>query len=129
MGLLKSANLEDYATASHYLQVPEDRSIDLEQLTRQLRGLRRYFEGDIALLSDNPNGTLERGLPPGEFRAGTLHVGNAYVNVILVRVPDPAAGKIWLISKESVTSAAKLLQGVKREPPTGLARLLPAALT
>lgn len=129
MGFLKSLSREDYTTAAQYLQPPDDHGTNLEQLMRQLRVLRRNFNGDIALLSDDPTGDVEPGLPQGEVRAGSFQAGSTTADVILVRVDDPAAGKIWLISKGTLASAAKLVQVVKREPPALIVRVLPAALT
>lgn len=129
IGFLKRVNRGDYSGATHYLQAPTGRTGNLEEEVKQLRALRGHFEGSIALLSDDPEGALEPGLPPGEVRAGRFHVASSTADVILVRVDDPAAGKIWLISKETLESAARLIQMAKREPPNVIARFLPRALT
>jgi MscS family membrane protein len=68
------------------------------------------------------------GLPPGEVRAGVLKVGATTVDVILVRVDDPASRKIWLISKETVASIPQLYTQIEREAPTIVERMVPAAL-
>ena len=129
MGFLKNESRQDYAAAALYLQAPEDGSANLEQQLKQLRALRPNFKGDIAHLSNDPNGILERGLPPGKVRAGMFQVGDRTSDVIMVRVDDPAVGKIWLISRESVASAAQLLETEQKEKPTFVDRILPAALT
>ena len=87
------------------------------------------FKSNIALLSDDPNGTVEPGLPPGQVRAGVLTVGNTAVDVILVRVDDPASGKIWLFSKDTVASVPKLYAQMESEAPTAFDRIMPAGLT
>jgi MscS family membrane protein len=129
MGFLKNEGRADYAAAALYLQAPEGRGTNLDQQLKQLRALRPNFKGDIGHLSNDPNGILERGLPPGEVRAGMFQVGDRTSDVIMVRVDDPAAGKIWLISKESVTGAAQLLEAAEKQKPTVVDRILPAALT
>jgi MscS family membrane protein len=129
MGFLKNEGLEDYAAAALYLQAPAGRRTNMEQQIKQLRALRRTFKGDIGHLSNDPAGSAENGLPPGQVRAGTLQVGDATSDVILVRVDDPTAGKIWLISKETVAGAAKLLAIEEKVPPTLMERALPAVLT
>ena len=129
MGFLKCLNRGDYADAALYLQEPATSGATLQQPLSQLRVLHRYFKGDIAHLSDEPNGTLEQGLPMGQVRAGTFQVGDTTSDVILVRVDDPAAGKIWLISQQTVESLAKLSEALEKEQPTLVARILPAALT
>ncbi len=129
MGFLKSLNRGDYADTALYLQEPATSGVTLQQRLSQLRALRRYFKADIGHLSDDPNGTSERGLPMSQVRAGTFHVGNTTADVILVRVDDPSAGKIWLISKQTVESLTKLSEALGNEPPTLVARILPTALT
>ena len=63
MGFLKYALLEDYEIAGRYLQpVP---GMNLEQRVKELRALHQRFTGDIALLTDDPNGIVENGLPLG----------------------------------------------------------------
>jgi hypothetical protein len=80
-------------------------------------------------LSDDPAGIVEAGLPPGQVRAGTLVVGGATTEIILVRVDDPAAGNIWLVSKETVASIPQLYAQMEGEAPTLADRVVPAALT
>ncbi len=90
------------------------------------------LRGNIGLLSDDPNGTVEPGLPPGQMRAGVLSVGGTTADVILVRVDDPTSGKIWLISKDTVANFPKLYAQLDSEAPTTsdrIAPLIPAALT
>jgi MscS family membrane protein len=129
MGFLSSENRGDYATAALYLQTPAGQSASVERQLKQLRALHQNFNGDLALLSDDPNGSLDRGLPPGEVRAGKFQVGDATSDVILVRVDDPTAGKIWLMSNESVAGAEALFKIKEKEQPSLIDRILPDALT
>jgi MscS family membrane protein len=129
MGLLKSAEHEDYETAARYLQPTPDRDTNLAERAKELQALHQKFKGKIDLLSNDPNGTIEPGLPPGEVRAGVLTVSGAAVDVILVRVDDPTSGKIWLISKETVANLPKLYAQMESEAPTAADRIIPAALT
>src|SRR5271169_1157380 len=94
MGLLKYAEHRDFATAAHYLQPTPGQDTDLVQSARELQALHAKFKGNIDLLSDEPNGSVEAGLPPGEVRAGVIEVGATTVDVILVRVDDSDSGKI-----------------------------------
>jgi MscS family membrane protein len=129
IGLLKHTGTGDFATAARYLQPPPGQELDLVQLVRQSRALRRAFRGDIALLSNDPEGLVEPGLPPGQVRAGTLVVGDTSTDVILVRVDDPQFGKIWLVSQETVAQLPALLAKIQQERPSTLDRIMPAALT
>jgi MscS family membrane protein len=128
-GLLKSIERGDYDNAARYLQSTPGRNTNLAQRAKELHALQGRFEGNIGLLSDDPNGTVEPGLPPGQVRAGVLVAGGTTADVILVRVDDLTSGKIWLISEETVASIPKLYAQIGSEAPTVADRIVPAALT
>jgi len=129
IGLLKCTERGDYENAALYLQPTPGSNTNLTQRAREFRALQRSFKSNIALLSDDPNGAVEPGLPPGQVRAGVWAAGGATVDVILVRVNDPASGKIWLISRETVAKLPELYAQMESETPTAGSRLVPAALT
>jgi MscS family membrane protein len=129
MGLLKCTESEDYETAARYLQPTPGQDTNLVQRAKELYALHGRFKGSVGLLSDDPNGAVEPGLPPGEVRAGVLAVGGATLDVILVRVNDPESGKIWLVSKETVANIPTLYAQMKTEAPTLADRIVPAGLT
>ena len=130
MGLLKSSERGDYETAARYLQPTAGQRKNLAEVAQQFHALQGYFKGNVGLLrSDDPNGTVEPGLPPDEVRAGVLVVGGMTVDVILVRVDDPSSGKIWLISKKTVASIPTLYAQMESEAPTVVDRIIPSALT
>lgn len=126
IGLLRCEEREDFETAARYLQAPPGQGANLAKLAREMRS-RLDFKGNINLLSDDPNGTVEPGLPPGQIRAGVLAAGDTTVDLILVRVDGPS-GKIWLVSKETVASIPKLFAQVEGEAPTAAERIMPPAL-
>jgi MscS family membrane protein len=128
MGLLKYIEREDYENAARYLQPTPTRNTDLIQRAKEFQALQQSFKSSIALLSDDPNGTVEPGLSPGQMRAGVWAVGGSTVDVILVRVDDPALGKIWLLSKETVANIPEVYAQMESEAPTVVDRVLPAAL-
>ncbi len=129
LGLLKCTERGDYENASLYLQPTPGRNTHLTQRAKEFRALQRAFKSNIALLSDDPNGTVEPGLPPGQIRAGVWTVGGTTVDVILVRVDDPDSGKIWLISRETVARIPELFAKMESEAPSAVDRLAPGALT
>ncbi len=96
---------------------------------KELEALRSAYKGNIALLSDDPNGTVEDGLPPGEVRAGALAVGDTTTDVILVRVDDPTSGKIWLVSKETVAKIPELYAQIASEETPAVEGTVPPGLT
>jgi MscS family membrane protein len=129
MGLLKYEERRDFANAARYLQPANEQDANLVQRAEELQALHSKFKGDIGLLTDDPDGTIEDGLPPGYVRAGVLAVGSTTTDVILVRVDDPESGKIWLISKETVASIPDLYAQMTGEGPTLSDRIVPAAMT
>lgn len=128
MSLLKYGERQDFTTGARFLQPVPGQNIDLVQLAREIRALRHKFKGNIDLLSDDPNGTVEAGLPPGEVRAGVYTVGGATTDVVLVQVDDPKFGKIWLVSKDTVAKIPDLYAQVESEGPTAADRIVPASL-
>ena len=118
MGLLKYSASQDFSNAARYLQPTPGHDTSLVQRAKELQALHSRFKGDIALLSDDPNGNVEAGLPLGQVRAGVLVVGATTTDVILVRVDDPASGNIWLVSKETVASIPQLYAQMESEAPT-----------
>lgn len=129
MGLLKYETKKDFATATQYLQPTQAGETDLVQRAKELQELLSRFEGKIALLSDDPEGTVEANLPPGQARAGVFVVGETTVDLILVRVGSRDSGKIWLVSGETVAKIPGLYAQMKGEAPTVAKRIVPAALT
>ena len=87
------------------------------------------FQGNLNLISDDPNGSVEAGLLVGQERAGVITVGGTTADMILVRVDDPVAGKIWLISRASLESIPKLYARLEREKPTEASRIRLALLS
>jgi MscS family membrane protein len=129
MGLLKYVARQDLATAARYLQLLPGQNINLVQLAEEFQALHSRFKGDVDLLSDDPEGTVEAGLPPGQVRAGVISVGGTTVDVILVRVDDPEFGKIWLVSQKTVARIPDLYAQMQSEGPTLADRIVPAALS
>jgi MscS family membrane protein len=129
VGFLKHAGDDDLVTAARYLQLDPGQGADLVQLARDLHALRSKFKGNIDLLSDEPNGSAEAGLPAGQVRAGVIEVGATTVDVILVRTNDPESGKIWLISKDTVARIPELYAQMESERPTSADRIATFALS
>jgi len=129
MGLLKYEARGDFATAARYLQPPVGPKTNLTQLVQQAQALRHAYKGDVILLSNDPEGTVEAGLPPGQVRAGVFAVGNTTVDLILVRVDDPQFGKIWLVSRDTVAKIPDLYTQMQSEAPIAFDRIMPTALT
>jgi MscS family membrane protein len=117
----------DNATSARFLQLPPGQS--LAELTKEFRTLYPYFQGSVNLLSDDPNGSVDAGLPPGQVRAGVITVNGSTEDVILVRVDDPAVGKIWLISQQTLANIPDLYARFESEAPTEASRIRIALLS
>ena len=68
MGFLLYEGRQDFATAARYLQPTSGRDTDLVQRAKELKALHSRFQSNIGLLSDDPSGTADPGLPPGQVR-------------------------------------------------------------
>jgi MscS family membrane protein len=114
-GFLQAMQAGNYATAAQYLQLsPAKRSSQGEQLATELKTvLDGAFVGSLKAISTNPEGSVQPGLPADREKLGTFSVDDSEADVMLVRVTDPIAGKIWLFSADTlakVPELSKLLQ-------------------
>ncbi|HUN61951.1 MAG TPA: mechanosensitive ion channel family protein [Candidatus Sulfotelmatobacter sp.] len=116
-------------TAARYLEPVPGMDFDMVQLATEMHALRPYFDGDIAAITDDPNGSVEAGLPPGEERVGVVNVGGETADVIFSRVKDPQFGDIWLVSRQTVERIPELYARLNSETPPILDRVMPTALT
>ncbi len=128
MGALKAGQRRDFATAALYMQQNPRHPVDLIRISREISALRTNYKGNVDLLSDEPAGEVEPGLPPGEVRAGIITVGDTTIDVLLVHVNDPVSGKIWLVSKETVAQIPQLYADLKNQNPTGIDRIAAFAM-
>jgi MscS family membrane protein len=102
MGFLRAVEKND-ASAVRYLEVTAGESPHALASARDLRNLiDRYLKEPLAKVSDSPDGTLNEGLPTNRERVGPLIMGDTTADITLVRVTDPQAGPIWLISSETL---------------------------
>jgi MscS family membrane protein len=120
INFLKYEASGDYEIASRYLQLPPGETAP--HLTSEVQTLLPYYQGSVNLISDDPNGSVEVGLPPGQVTAGVVTVHDLTAKVILVRVDDPVVGKIWLISRETLAAIPDLYYRLKSEKPTEVSR-------
>ncbi len=114
-GFLQAMQADNYVTAAQYLQLsPARRAAQGEQIATQLKTvLDSAFVGSLRAISTNPEGTPQPGVPPEHERLGTLSVDDTEVDVILVRVPDSNAGKIWLFSFETLARIPEVYELVE----------------
>jgi MscS family membrane protein len=110
LGFLKAAQSGDYSIAAQYLQMSAARrQSEGEQLAEELNYvLNRAFTGSPGGWSSLPEGMLQEGVPLGRQKLGTISSGDAEADLEVVRVSDPNASKIWLISSDTLTKVPEL---------------------
>jgi MscS family membrane protein len=126
VGFIRAAGRDDAASAAKYLQVPEKQRARPEVLVADLKALMdRYFGQPVTSISDSPEGALNDALPADRERVGALAIGAQKLDVVLVRVPDPQAGLVWLISSETLAKVPQLRMAIAS---TWIERTMPASL-
>lgn len=114
LGFLKAAQDGEYGIAAQYLQMsPARRQAEGEHTASKLKFvLDHAFTGSLSRYNQ-PDGTPQEGVPLGRQRLGTMTAGDVEVDLDLVRVSDPSAGKIWLISADTLAKLPELFDQVE----------------
>jgi MscS family membrane protein len=98
IGFLKSASQGDYERALQYLETKK-RGPGAQELISSLKTiLERGFSGQVAQLSNNPEGNLDDSLPPPKERIGTVETSSGSLDIILERVQRGDNAPIWIFS-------------------------------
>lgn len=106
---IRAVDRGDFIAAERYMQAADAQRSNTEELARDLKALMdRYFTRPLTSISDAPDGALDDGLPIDRERVGPLLIGGRSIDVGLVRVTDPQAGPIWLISSETLAGIPAL---------------------
>ena len=115
LGFLRAAQSGDYGIAAQYLQMnAARRQAEGEQLATQLKYVMdgTAFSGRVGNFTQ-PEGIPQEGVPFGRQRIGTMASGDVDVDLDLVRVSDPVAGKIWLVSSDTLAKVPELYDQVE----------------
>lgn len=114
-GFLQAAQSGDYGIAAQYLQMsPSRRQTEGATMAANLKAVMdRAYSGNLSRVSTVPEGTPQEGVPPGRQKYGTMSSGDAEADLELVRVSDPTAGKIWLISSDTLAKLPELYDQVE----------------
>src|SRR3979411_1615438 len=113
-GFLPAAQSGNYSLAAQYLQLsPARRQAEGEQLAAKLKVVMdRALAGNLKDVSTHAEGPPREGLPPDRQKLGIMSSGDIEADLELVRVSDPKAGKIWLISFDTLTKIPELYDRV-----------------
>jgi len=114
LGFLQAAQAGDYGIAAQYLQMnPARRQSEGEQMATKLKVvLDRAFTGRFNNFTQ-AEGIPQEGVPLGRQKLGTMSSGDVEVDLDLVRVSDPSAGKIWLISSDTLNKIPEVYDQVQ----------------
>lgn len=114
LGFLQAAQAGDYGIAAQYLQMsPARRQSEGEQMARKLKVvLDSAFTGRLKNFTQ-PDGVPQEGVPLGRQKLGTMASGDVEADLDLVRIADPSAGKIWLISADTLAKVPELYDQVQ----------------
>jgi MscS family membrane protein len=114
-GFLQAAQSGNYGIAAQYLQLSgARRQSEGESVAANLKVVMdRAYAGSLKSVSTQPEGMLQEGVPPGRQKLGTMSSGDAEADLELVRVTDPAVGKIWLISSDTLAKLPELYDQVE----------------
>ncbi len=114
LGFLKTAQDGDYSIAAQYLQMNAARRLsEGEQMATKLKFvLDHAFTGNLSRYNQ-PEGMPQEGVPLGRQKLGSMSAGDVEVDLDLVRVADPSAGKIWLISADTLAKLPELYDQVE----------------
>jgi hypothetical protein len=103
----------DFVSAKLYLQITASQRDEADTRARELGALiDRNFEEPLTTLSTSRSGTANDGLPLDRDRV-PLTIDEQTHDLVLVRVADPQAGLVWLISSESVAQVPVLYRSAR----------------
>jgi MscS family membrane protein len=113
-GFLQAAQAGQYSIAAQYLQMSAAaRQSEGDTLAMKLNvAMNSAFSGNLKP-SRLPEGTLQEDVPSGHQKLGTMSSGDVEAELELVRVNDPSAGKIWLISSSTLSKVPELYEQVE----------------
>ncbi len=113
-GFLQAAQSGNNSLAAQYLQLsPAHRQSEGEPLAMKLKlAMDRSFAGNLRP-SRQPEGEPQEGVPLDRQKLGTMSSGDVEDDLELVRVNDPASGKIWLISADTLAKVPELYDQVE----------------
>ncbi len=114
-GFLQAAQSANYSAAAQYLQMsPARRQSQGEQIASELKEVMdRAFAGSLKKVSTQPEGTPQEDVPFDRQNLGPMSSGDVEAQLQLVRVSDPNAGKIWLISSDTLAKVPELYDQVQ----------------
>ncbi len=115
LGFLQAAQSGNYSIAAQYLQMSSARrQAEGEQIASQLNTVLNSpaFSGRVGSFTQ-ADGIPQEGVALGRQKLGLMSSGDVEADLELVRVSDPSAGRIWLISSDTLTKVPELYDQVE----------------
>jgi len=116
LGFLHAAQSGNYSIAAQYLQMSAARrQSEGDQIASKLNTVLNSPAATSVRVGSftEPEGVPQEGVALGRQKLGTMSSGDVEVDLELVRVSDPSAGKIWLISSETLAKVPELYDQVE----------------
>ncbi len=116
IGFLQAAQSGNYSIAAQYLQMSAARrQSEGEQIANQLYAVLNSPAANSIRVGSytQAEGVPQEGVPLGRQKLGTMSSGDVEDDLELVRVADPTAGKIWLISSDTLAKVPELYDQVE----------------
>jgi len=116
IGFLQAAQSGNYSIAAQYLQMSAARrQSEGEEIASQLNAVLNSPAATTVRVGSftQPEGSPQEGVPLGRQKLGTMTSGDVEADLELVRVSDPSAGKIWLISADTLAKIPELYDQVE----------------
>ena len=106
LGFIKAAQEEKYSLATEYFEPFKSRKhpseSEEEELAAQLLAIfNQKFGGPLEMVSRDPQGRLDDGLPPDQERVSN-GLGTDSFPIILVRMEDEQGRKLWYFSRSTL---------------------------
>jgi MscS family membrane protein len=130
LGFIKAAQDERYKVAIEYFQPPPNRrhysEEDDEELAAQLLTIfNQMYAGVLDVMSKDPNGRLDDGLPPDEEKVSGAIGTSEKFPILLVRMEDDQGRKLWYFSRASLGHVPQIygsltFPGIEKQIPETL---------
>lgn len=113
-GFLQAGQAGDYSIAAQYLQLgAAQRQSEGDALAMKLKvAMDRSFSGNLKP-SRQAEGVPQEDVPFNHQKLGTMTSGDVEIDLDLVRVSDANAGKIWLVSQNTLARIPELYDQVE----------------
>ncbi len=117
LGFVKAAQEEHYKVAIQYFQPGVNRrrhsEADDEELAAQLLTIfNQKFPGALDLISRDPQGRLDDGLPPDEEKVSGAIGFNEKIPILLIRQEDEEGRRLWYFSRSSLDHVPELYESL-----------------